>query len=188
MRILGIDPGLASTGVGVIERDGDVWRMVTCADVKSSAGMALPRRLKRIYDLVATHIDENAPDAVAVESLFFAKNVRSAVMMAHGRGVALLAAERADIPIFEYSPLEIKQSVVGKGRATKEQVMQMVKLLLQLPTPPKSDHMADALACALAHAYRSRINERMTDPGQTPNSQAKELLAQARRTRKRRRA
>lgn len=189
-RILGIDPGLASTGIGIVERVGDGWRVVEAHEVRTAPSMALPLRLRRIHDLVGEAIDEFRPTAVAVETIFFAENVKSAVLMAHGRGAALLAAARAGAPVFEYSPLEIKQSVVGKGRATKQQVMQMVKVLLGLPEVPASDHQADALACALAHAYRARLKaavERTAAKTADPNgmTDAKRLLAMARRGRRR---
>ncbi len=196
MRILGIDPGLASTGIGIIEQRGDSWRVVECHEVRTSTATPLAQRLQRIHDLVADAIAEFHPDAVAVESVFFAKNVRSVVMMAHGRGVAILAASSARIPVFEYSPLEIKQSVVGKGRASKEQVMQMIKILFGLAELPPSDHQADALACALAHAYRSRLHDQLESqkttssaekPAQPTVSAAKLMLAQARKPRRKRR-
>ncbi len=189
-RILGIDPGLASTGVGVIERTADGWRIVEAHEVTTTSAMPLPKRLRRIHDLVGETIREFAPGAVSVETIFFAKNVKSAVLMAHGRGAAILAASGANLPVFEYSPLEIKQSVVGKGRASKAQVMQMIRVLLGLPELPMSDHQADALACALAHAYRSRLKDAIgeaADGGDEPaRTNAKALLAQARRGRKRR--
>lgn len=154
--ILGIDPGLGSTGVGVIqEQPGRRWKALFHEDVLTTAAMPLPARLERINDLVVKTIEEYAPDAAAVESVFFARNVRSVVMMAHGRGVAILAAARTGLEVFEYSPLEIKQSVVGKGRAGKEQVRQMVGVLLGMAKPPRSEHQSDALACALCHAFRS---------------------------------
>lgn len=157
MRILGIDPGLASTGFGVIAEAAGSWRLVDSGEVRTASTAPLGRRLAAIHDLVAGAVREHRPDAVAVESLFFAKNVRSAVLMAHGRGAAVLAAAQAGAEVFEYSPLEIKQSVLGSGRATKEQVAQMVKVLLGLAAAPASEHQADALACALAHAFRSRL-------------------------------
>lgn len=187
-RILGVDPGLASTGVGVIEQTpAGEWRLVHSADVRTSESTALPQRLKRIHDLVQQTIRDHAPDEMAIESLFFAHNVRSAVLMAHGRGVAILAASEARLPITEYSPREIKQSVVGNGNADKDQVMHMVKTLLALKAPPKSDHQSDALATALAHAYRSRLVKAVKPTEQSSvNAEAKALLAQALSRRKRR--
>lgn len=196
-RILGVDPGLASTGVGVIEETADGrWRCLECGDVRSSPSMALADRLKRIHDLVRGMIDRHHPEAMAVESLFFARNVRSAVLMAHGRGAAILAASQAGIALHEYSPAEIKQSVAGGGRAQKDQIGRMVTTLLGMAAPPSSDHQADALACALTHAFRSRLGEAVKrsetksvgDRNATEKeTSAKTLLAQAFASRKKRR-
>ncbi|MBX3728294.1 MAG: crossover junction endodeoxyribonuclease RuvC [Candidatus Sumerlaeia bacterium] len=189
MRILGIDPGLASTGVGVIERRDETWHLLAVRDVRTAPREPFPRRLQRIHDLVADCIGEFAPDAVAIESIFTAKNVRSAILMAHGRGVAVLAASSANIPVFEYTPAEIKSAIVGKGRASKSQVMHMIRVLLSLRAPVANDHQADALACALAHAFRTRLGEQL-NPGDAATSEtlseAKLLLAQVRRGRRRR--
>lgn len=156
--ILGIDPGLASTGVGVIEADGDGgWRYRHSAHVLTSRHTSMPRRLEAIHRLVSEVIGDHQPSVAAVESVFFARNVKSAVLMAHGRGAAILAISLSGIPVVEYSPLEIKQSVIGKGRGSKEQVKQMVSILLNLADPPSSDHETDALACALCHVYRARV-------------------------------
>jgi crossover junction endodeoxyribonuclease RuvC len=181
MRILGVDPGLASTGVGVIERtDAGDWRLVASADVRTSERQPMPERLARIHDLVRDAIRAHHPEEMAIESLFFARNVRSAVLMAHGRGVAMLAASEARVPISEYSPREIKQSVVGNGNAGKEQVMLMVRTLLKLKEAPPSDHQSDALATALAHAYRSRLAKAVGKvENDVVNAEAKELLAKA---------
>lgn len=157
MIIMGIDPGLASTGVGVIRATGaGEFEAVFSAHVTTSEKEAMPERLQKIFDLVRGTIDAHAPGAVSIESVFFAKNVRSAVLMSHGRGAAILAAAQSRVAVIEYSPLEIKQSVVGKGQASKEQVKQMVSVLLALKNPPRSDHETDALAAALCHAYRSK--------------------------------
>ena len=152
---MGIDPGLSSTGIGIIQEKEGAWKALFHGQAGSTPGRPLPARLQRIHDLVAEGIETYRPDVVAVESIFFARNVRSAVLMAHGRGAAVLAAARLGIEVVEYSPLEIKQSVVGKGRASKEQVCQMVTTLLGLAAPPATDHESDALACALCHAFRS---------------------------------
>ncbi|MEQ8821393.1 MAG: crossover junction endodeoxyribonuclease RuvC [Sumerlaeia bacterium] len=190
MRILGIDPGLASTGVGVITDEGAEagrWRVLAHDDVRTAAAVPMAERLAAIHRLVTETVAEYRPDVASVEAVFFAKNVRSAILMAHGRGVALLAAAQGGAEIREFSALEIKQSVVGKGRASKEQVMLMVRTLLDLEALPPSDHQADALACALAHAYRSRLVERLNAAGGVEaNAGAKALLAQARRGRRRR--
>lgn len=195
-RILGVDPGLASTGVGVIEQAPDGrWRCVECKDVKSSPSLPLAERLKRIHDLVHEMIERHRPEAIAVESLFFAKNVRSAVLMAHGRGAAILAAAQAGIALHEYAPAEIKQSVAGGGRAQKDQITRMVATLLGMSSPPGSEHQADALACALTHAFRARFDNAVQRSAKKVGSResaaeassAKDLLARAFASRKRRR-
>jgi len=197
MIIMGVDPGLASTGVGVIEGDPrGPWRLLHSAHVTTTPMASLPERLSRINQLVQKTIDQYQPGAVAIESIFFAKNVRSAVLMAHGRGVAILAASQSRATIHEYSPLEIKQSVVGKGRADKEQVRQMVAVLLNLGDKvPKIDHETDAIACALCHAFRSQSAVRVAEmqagtaagtPG-TDDYDARKLLLAKSLTRGRRR-
>ncbi len=162
MIVLGIDPGLASTGVGVVREDEQrALRLVASGHLITTTATPLPERLLMIRRLVSEAIRDHRPDVVSMESLFFAKNVRSAVMMAHGRGAAIVAVAEHGIPLFEYSPLEIKQSVVGKGRAAKEQVSQMVAVLLGLAESPRSDHETDALAAAICHAHRHRAFERL---------------------------
>lgn len=189
MRIMGIDPGLATTGVGVIESEGDRWVLVASGECRTESQMPLASRLARIHGLVSQTVTLHRPDAIAVESVFTARNIRSAILMAHGRGAAILAASLSETPVHEYSPLEIKQSVVGKGRASKQQVMEMVRVLLGLDEPPSSDHQADALACALAHAYRSRLAMRSAALAGREDglSETQRLLARARRSRSRRR-
>lgn len=198
MIIMGIDPGLASTGVGIIEESDGNFRRLTSCQVLTSTNLAMPERLERIYALVESHLTRYKPSVVAIESIFFAKNVKSAVMMAHGRGAAILATHRVGVTLLEYSPLEIKQSVVGRGRATKDQVQEMVRLLLKEQDPVVGEHEADALACALCHAFRRKAGmltrkaaEQTTeDSGDAGRqTQRKELLAEAfaRRSGKRRR-
>ncbi len=154
--IMGIDPGLASTGVGLISvKDGKELGFLHADSVVTSTSLPMPERLEKISSLIRSTIKKYQPMVVAVESIFFAKNVRSAVMMAHGRGAAILSVYHADVAVEEYSPLEIKQSVVGKGRASKDQVKQMVSILLDLKKAPRNDHESDALAIAIAHAFRS---------------------------------
>ncbi|MGF1571694.1 MAG: crossover junction endodeoxyribonuclease RuvC [Sumerlaeia bacterium] len=155
-RILGIDPGLGSTGAAIIQQNGTKWRLIDSKVVTTASTTNITQRLFKIHQMVLAVIQQYHPDCVAVEGIFYAKNVKSTVQMAHGRGVALLAAAESNIPVHEISPLEIKQSVVGKGRASKEQVAQMVILQLGLPTAPKTDHESDAMACALAWAYREK--------------------------------
>ncbi len=193
---MGVDPGLASTGVGVIEEYApNKLRFVFSDHIRTSKSEAMPKRLDKIFNLVANTIERYQPGAVAVESIFFAKNVRSAVMMAHGRGAAILAASQSGAPLLEYSPLEIKQSVVGKGRASKDQVQTMVGILLSLETGSMVDHETDALACAICHAYRSRVGSIIAAKTEHQTSSKtrslretnKELLAQMVRPKRKRR-
>lgn len=189
--IMGVDPGLASTGVGVITSpDGQNWRALDYRHVITARSMAMSDRLARIHDLVETTIRRHQPDSLVIESIFFARNVRSAVLMAHGRGAAILAAARSGIALAEYSPMEIKQSVLGKGRADKNQVKEMVRLLLGLPEVPASEHEADALACALCHAFRSRLAAglaRATEAAGDEAIDARKAILAAAMTRRRRR-
>jgi len=154
MRVLGVDPGSIATGFGVVERVGN--RMVLMADgvIRQSRGQSLSARLKRIYDDLMGAIEETRPEEVAVESLFFARNPQSALKLGHARGVTLLAAVNAGLPVFEYSPLEVKKAVVGYGRASKDQVQLMVGTLLN-SRKRRSRDAADALAIAVCHLLSS---------------------------------
>jgi crossover junction endodeoxyribonuclease RuvC len=153
VRIFGIDPGSARTGYGCIECTGSRHRIVVCGAIGTAAARAFPEKLKHIHGRLTELIAECRPDWVAIENLFHALNVRSALKLGHARGVAMLAAVEAGVPIVEYTPAEIKRAVVGYGRAEKPQVQQMVKLLLGLPAPPAPHDAADALAVAICHAH-----------------------------------
>ena len=152
MVVLGIDPGTASTGYGVVA--GRPGRLVALDGgvIETPPGLALERRLAAIQARVAALLDEHGVDALAVEELYFGQNVRTASSVAHARGVVLLAAGMAGLPCFSYTPQQVKQSVCGSGRADKGQVQRMVGTLLELPEPPEPDHAADALAVAICHA------------------------------------
>lgn len=154
---MGIDPGLADVGYGVVERDGKGGeaRHVAHGVIQTKAGVPMALRLRKIYEELQAVIDEHEPDAVAVEELFFASNVKTAMVVAQARGVAILASANANVPLAEYSPPKIKQSVVGYGRADKRQVQKMVQSMLKLAEMPKPDHAADALAVALCHLHHS---------------------------------
>ena len=153
MIILGIDPGLAIIGWGVIEYRGSHFRTVAYGALRTPAGMRTEERLKMIFDGVSELIDTYHPDAVAVEELFFTNNVTTGIAVAEARGVILLAcAQRGLIPA-EYTPMQVKQGVVGYGKAEKKQVMEMTRSLLGLKALPKPDDAADALAVALCHAH-----------------------------------
>lgn len=161
VRILGIDCGCDSTGYGIIETDGRTHRMLAYGAIRTSAKQAFPERLRLISEGLTKLMQEWAPLEVAVEEVFFAANAKSALKLGHVRGVALLEAARAGWNVNEYSALEVKSSVVGYGRAEKQQVQQMVKALLNLPAPPESEDAADALALAICHAHHSHAKAQM---------------------------
>ena len=152
MRVLGIDCGTERTGYGVIDSDGRMHRMVAWGCIRSSAREPLERRLLGIAASLRDVIAEHRPEAAAVEEVFFAVNARSALKLSHVRGVALLTVAEAAVDLAEYSPLEVKMSVVGYGRAEKSQVQQMVASLLRLAVPVESEDASDALAIAICHA------------------------------------
>ena len=156
MVILGIDPGYATVGYGVIEYNGRGFRTLDYGAVTSPPGVPFQRRLEMIYEGVNELIGRFKPDAVSVEELFFNTNLKTGIAVAHARGVILLAVQKSGVPFFEYTPLQVKQSVVGYGRAEKMQVMQMTKSLLGLEKIPRPDDAADALALAIYHAHASR--------------------------------
>ena len=156
MVILGIDPGYATVGYGVIEYNGRGFRTLDYGAVTSPPGVPFQRRLEMIYEGVNELIGRFKPGAVSVEELFFNTNLKTGIAVAHARGVILLAVQKSGVPFFEYTPLQVKQSVVGYGRAEKMQVMQMTKSLLGLEKIPRPDDAADALALAICHAHASR--------------------------------
>ncbi len=153
MRIFGIDPGSVRTGYGCVETDGTRHRLVVCGVVAPPAGCGLPDRLHAIHSGLVKLLRSAHPDCVVIENLFHARNVRSALVLGHARGVAMLAAVAAGLPVVEYTPAEVKLAVVGYGRAEKPQLQQMVKLLLGLDTVPSPHDAADALAMAICHAH-----------------------------------
>lgn len=153
MVIMGIDPGFALTGYGIIKYDRNRFTMLDYGVVTTEASRPFHERLMVLYDRLVNIIESYNPDEIAIEELFFNKNIKTALAAAHGRGVALLAAARSSARLSEYTPLQVKQAVVGYGRATKEQVQQMVKALLNLREVPKPDDAADALAVAICRAH-----------------------------------
>ena len=152
MHILGIDPGYATIGFGVLDSDRGKHRLVQCGVITTPAHTSLSARLAQIYDDMQQLIELFKPDAVSIEELFFNTNITTGIAVAHGRGVILLACEKAGVEIYEYTPLQVKQAVVGYGRAEKRQVMDMVKRICGLPAAPKPDDAADAVALAICHA------------------------------------
>ena len=153
MKIFGIDPGSERTGYGCIEVLGSRHHLVICGSISAPAHSTFPEKLKHIHAALAALLDRHRPDCVAVEDIFHARNVRSALKLGHARGVILLAASQAQVPIWEYAPAEIKRAVVGYGRAEKSQVQQMVKVLLALDEAPTPHDVADALAVAICHVH-----------------------------------
>ena len=160
MITLGIDPGTALLGYGVVE-SGDDPQMIDFGAVATSADRSMPDRLSELFDRVTDLIDRYRPDVVAVEQLFFARNVTTAIAVGQARGVVLLAAARACVPVVEYSPSEVKHAVVGYGKADKSQMQEMVRIILGLDHVPHPDDAADALAVALCHSQRSSFEERI---------------------------
>lgn len=161
MRVLGIDCGTERTGYGVISSDGGAHRAIVFGVIRTSPHDPLQTRLAHIARELRLLIETHRPETAAVEAVFHAVNVKTALKLAHVRGVALLAVAEAEIPLGEYSPLEIKVSVVGYGRAEKHQVQLMVRSLLSLEEPIESEDAADALAVAICHATRTAMSERL---------------------------
>lgn len=157
MRIIGIDPGTGILGFGVIDAEKGKTKLVTAGVVRTPAYTPLPDRLGEIYNSLTEIIGETKPEVMAIEKLFFAQNVTTAMSVAHARGVAMLTGKQADLLIEEYTPLQIKQTMVGYGRASKKQVQEMVRLQLGLKDVPKPDDCADALAVAIMAAYVAKI-------------------------------
>lgn len=153
MRVLGIDPGSLVTGFGVVEEEANQLRAVAWGAIRTMARQPLGERLKRIYAGLSEAVQTWQPEAVSVERVFFADNPKTALILGHARGVALLTVAHAAVPLVEYSALEIKMAVVGYGRAAKSQIQQMVQTLLRLDAPPQPADAADALAAAICHLH-----------------------------------
>lgn len=159
MLILGIDPGIAILGYGLVRYEANKFTVVDYGAITTNAGTQMSNRLMRLYEGLIEIIDKYKPDAFAVEELFFNKNIKTALTVGHARGVAVLSGVKSGLPIYEYTPLQVKQAVVGYGRADKSQVQQMVKILLNLREIPKPDDVADALAVAICHGHSSNFSE-----------------------------
>ncbi len=159
MLILGLDPGLATTGYGLVEGDGTAMRAVEYGVIETPPNTPLGARLAQLYHEIRALLERCHPHSAAVEELFFATNARTAIMVGEGRGVILLALAEAGVPVVEYTPLQIKQAVTGYGLADKQQVQQMVQLLLSLSDVPRPDDAADALAASICHYNALRYAE-----------------------------
>ena len=159
MIIMGIDPGLALMGYGVIRYEDSKAALIDCGAIVTEAGMPLPRRLAIVHESVGSLIRRHDPDCIAFEELFAGKNVTTVIGVAQARGAAMAAAFGTGAALFEYTPMQIKQAVVGYGRADKKQVQEMLRLLLGLDKQIRPDDAADAVACAICHAHSSRFAE-----------------------------
>lgn len=156
MRIIGIDPGTGILGFGVIDVNRGKFKLVDAGVITTPAHTALDIRLEDIYDNLTEIIADTKPDVMSIELLFFARNVTTAMSVSHARGVAMLAGRKGKLPIAEYTPMQIKQTITGYGKADKKQVQEMVRLQLGLTEVPKPDDCADALGAAITHALMSR--------------------------------
>lgn len=159
MIALGIDPGTALCGYGIVRAEGDEMDLVTCGAISTQAKTPLDQRLEKIYTELTALIKQYKPDQAAVEKLFFSRNTTTALAVGHARGVVLLALAQAKLPIGEYTPNEIKQAISGYGGADKYQMQQMVRMLLRLDEVPKPDDAADAVAIAICHLQSARLRE-----------------------------
>lgn len=157
MRILGIDPGFAITGFSIIDYEGNKFKLITSGAILTEAHTSFPLRLEQIYNQLNQIIIDYKPDAMAIEELFFNNNAKTAINVAQARGVILVTAKLNKIPIYEYTPLQVKQAVVGYGRADKMQVQRMVKMILHEENLPKLDDTTDSIAMAICHAHSSKF-------------------------------
>ncbi|HEY4720239.1 MAG TPA: crossover junction endodeoxyribonuclease RuvC [Anaerolineae bacterium] len=157
MIVLGLDPGTAITGYGLVREEDSQAVAVAHGVITTPSDQTLPDRLVTIYREITRLVEQYRPDHAAIEQLFFNKNVRTALAVGHSRGVVMLALAQANIRIFEYTPLEVKQAITGNGRADKRQIQEMIKLLLNLDQIPRPDDAADALAIAVCHLHSARI-------------------------------
>lgn len=162
MIILGIDPGYATTGFGLISSERGSYKLLQYGTISTPAGLPFPQRLKILHEDMTRLLEVTKPDAVAVEELFWGHNITTGIGVSHGRGVILLAIEQAGLPLHEYTPMQVKQAVVGYGKAEKHQVMDMTRRFLKMEEMPRPDDAADAIAIALCHARSatSLLNKR----------------------------
>lgn len=159
MLILGIDPGIAILGFGLVKYEANRFTVIDYGAITTDSGIPMSSRLTIIYNGLINLIEKYKPDAYAVEELFFNKNIKTALTVGHARGVAVLAGSKSGVQVYEYTPLQVKQALVGYGRADKNQIQQMVKVILNLREIPKPDDVADALAVAICHGNSSNFSE-----------------------------
>ncbi len=153
MKIIGIDPGYAIVGYGVLDYSANRFTVVEYGAITTDAGTPFGRRLEIIFDELTALLEKHRPDAMSVEKVFYNNNAKTVIDVSQARGVLMLAAQKAGVPVFEYTPLQVKQSVVGYGRAEKKQIQEMTKRILNLESVPKPDDTADALAMAICHGH-----------------------------------
>ncbi|MCS7251334.1 MAG: crossover junction endodeoxyribonuclease RuvC [Anaerolineae bacterium] len=158
MRVLGIDPGIAITGYGLVEESAGDLKVIAYGDIRTSSDEILSSRLRQIYDAICSLLQTHRPHVAAIERVFFGRNVTTAFAVGQARGVVLLALAQAEIPVYEYTPADIKQALVGYGNAPKAQIQGMVSMLLRLPEVPHPDDVADALAVAICHLSHARLS------------------------------
>lgn len=156
---MGIDPGIAIVGYGFLELKGNSYKVLDYGAITTEAKVPLPERLDTIYEEMNELIERYKPDDIAFEELFFNKNVKTAITVAQARGVEVLVAKESGAGLYEYTPLQVKQAIVGYGRATKNQVQEMVRIILNLEKVPKPDDVADALAVAITHGSSIKFKE-----------------------------
>ena len=168
MLVLGIDPGVAITGYALVAGPPDEARLVASGVISTPSGLPLAQRLQQLHDELERLRQEYGPEVAAIEELFFGRNARTALTVGHGRGVALLALAQAGLAVHEYTPMQVKQAVVGYGQASKEQVQEMVRLLLRLSAVPQPDDAADAVAVALCHLQTARFAALLAEAGSRP--------------------
>jgi len=161
LRILGIDPGFAITGFSIIDYIGNKFKLIDSGAITTKAGEAFPLRLLKLNDDLEKIIDKYQPDAISIEELFFNNNAKTAINVAQARGVILVAGCKKNIPTYEYTPLQIKQAVVGYGRADKMQVQKMVKTILNVEQLPKLDDTTDSMAAAICHAHSAKFSQKL---------------------------
>jgi len=164
MRVLGVDPGTLTSGYGIVAEEDHKLFHVVSGGISPSVKQPFPKRLKKIYEELIKIVEQYKPHVIVVEDLFVSKNIKSALKLGHARGIALLAAVNSGLPVYEYSPMEVKQAVVGSGKAEKKQVQLMVKTLLDLQKVPHPSDAADALAAAICHIHSSRMREMLKNP------------------------
>ncbi|MFC4776485.1 crossover junction endodeoxyribonuclease RuvC [Paenibacillus sp. GCM10023252] len=163
MRVLGIDPGIAIVGFGFVDKNGHKLTPVQYGCIQTEAGTPQETRLLQVYESAGALMDKYKPDSVAVEKLFFNRNVTTAFAVGQARGVVILAAAQRGLLVAEYTPLQVKQAVVGYGKAEKRQVQEMVKVFLKLSAIPKPDDVADALAIAICHAHSAVLTQKINE-------------------------